>query len=726
MKYYITLLFLLLGLPLAAKSDKPISKCAVAFWVSPNGNDNNPGTRELPFQTLQKARDAVRTVPSSAFNYDVYVYLRGGTYRMQQPLVLDPIDSGKNGHDVVYTAATGEIPVISGAIPVTNWSLHDPTLNIWQAYVGPSYNSRQLYVNGVRAERARTTLYPIAFLPAYIFGGTLFIPTDMNPAQWRDPTTWTNPQNVEAVILTQWKMMRVPVSSVVPYNPPLPGVLVMQEPAWTNANIYLDAVTNLPGIWSMWQITWLENTYEFLTEPGQWYLNNTTGYIYYIPRPGENLSTANVELPILENLIIGNGSPSQPLEHIFFKGLTFSYATWLGPSGPDGYVADQSGFLLLGSGHQPNITGHDRFVTATPGNLSFIYSQNIYFFGNIFEHLGAVALQFDKGCSNNTVDSNIFEDISSSSVELGGAAPEYAHPASPGDILQNNVITNNIIHDVAVDYQDAAGIMVGFSRETTISHNSIKNVPWSGIAMGWGWGLLDPGGYPGLPHAYTNEWGVVTSLTPNYKCKILNNKIEKYAEVLWDAGAVYTTGRQGPSVTTGLLIKENVAFNKRKDGGTNTFYTDGGSRFIRLERNASYNNPIGIAYLGPPPPPGDPLPYNPIPSLGNGTPYGSDFGGCRTYGDIRYVENYWLQNPMLEQQALYNSLYEPLLGFNMYSPEGFFDICPVEIDGISYPKNLSYKNNHVINSRYDIPKDILKNAGVQKRPSTIPKERWKL
>src|SRR5260221_13580528 len=38
------------------------SQLAIIYYVSPNGNDTNPGTRDLPFQTIQKARDSVRTV----------------------------------------------------------------------------------------------------------------------------------------------------------------------------------------------------------------------------------------------------------------------------------------------------------------------------------------------------------------------------------------------------------------------------------------------------------------------------------------------------------------------------------------------------------------------------------------------------------------------------------------------------------------------------------------
>lgn len=295
-------------------------------------------------------------------------------------------------------------------------------------------------------------------------------------------------------------------------------------------------------------------------------------------------------------------------------------------------MADQSGQLLVGSNHSPNFIGHDQNVVPTPGNLSFAFAKNIVFYGNIFEHLGGVGLQFGLGSRSNTIDSNLFTDISSSAIELGAATAMDSHPTNPGYILNNNLITNNLIDTVAVEYVDAAGIFVGFTQKTTIIHNTIVNVPWSGIAIGWGWGLLDVGSFPGLLHAASGEWGPIDSPTPNLGCQILQNKIVNFINVLWDGGAIYTTGQQGPSLSQGLLIEGNVAYGKRPDGGSNTFYTDGGSRYIQLQSNASYNNPIGVTFYGPEPNPNDPfLAEYPLYYLQNGAPYGSDSGGCVTY-----------------------------------------------------------------------------------------------
>lgn len=714
--------FLCLALTSSLLFSKTDTKESYTFWVSEKGNDTNSGSKHAPFKTLKKARNAVRKLPSSAWeHHDVTVCIRSGTYRLHKQLTLTSKDSGRHNHNVVWKAFKGEHPVISGSIKATKWILHDPSKNIYRSYVGPC-QSRQLFVNKRRATRAQTPPYPAGFLPSWTNGGIEFIPTSLNNPTWRDPSTWTNPQDIEAVIITQWKMMRVPLSSITPYTPPSNGLITLQEPAWHNANVYYDSITHLPGIWSFWQVTRFENAYEFLLEPGQWYLDQAQGYLYYIPLPCEDLQTADVELPIAETLIQGKGTLKRPIHHIQFKGLTFANATWLQSN--NGYIADQSGFVLVGNDHAPNIIGHDQHVVPSHGNISFDNAHNILFFGNIFQHLGGVGLRLGKGSKNINVKSNLFRDISSSAIILGGASETDARPKHKKQTLENNTISNNFIHSIGTEYVDAAAIFIGFSSKTRVHNNTISHVPWSGIALGWGWGLLDVGSFPGVPHATSGLWGTITKPTANRECSIARNKITDFINVVWDGGAIYTTGQQGPSLAQGLLIKENVSYGKRPSGGGNTFYTDGGSRYIRLERNISYNNPIGVTYFGPPPQPGDPLPYSSLPSLGNNIPYGSDIGGCVTYGDILYKENYWFQEPMQETIDTYNAFLTLIFGFPPYSPMNFFDICPYTKEGISYPTRLRYKNNKTFTTTLQLPRDILQNAGVQSRPKTIPKSAW--
>jgi hypothetical protein len=689
-----------------------------AFWVAPDGSDDNDGSQSRPLRTLERARDKARQAGGPAGG-GITVYLSDGVYRLDHTLVLDGTDSGLS-----FKAAPGAHPVISGAVRVTGWSLHDATRNIYKAKVG-HLSSRQFYVNGRRAMRAHTDDNPPGFTPSpilppagsnpYVITGSIQYTPPPGDAGQSDPAKWQRVKSIEAVLLTQWKMMSVPLDHIEQGNP---TKIFLQQPGWTNANVFFDSKTQKPGIWGFWQVTRFENAYEFLRDPGDWYLNEEEGWIYYIPRPGEDMTTADAELPVLETLVAGDGASD-----LRFEGLTFAYATWNGPSSGDGYVDDQSGFHLVGNGHRPNVTGHDQDVVRTPGNLSFNHGRRIVFTNDAFEHLGAAALDFAENNRDNTIDRNRFDDISAAAIQLGEVSRGQDGDDRPGDCATSpawmtcgNRITNNLITRTGRDYVDSAAIIAGFTRNTLISHNTINDVPWAGISMGWGWGLLDPGMYPGIPGATSGQWGTYTTPTQNSGNRIANNLIGNFLNVLWDGGAIYTTGRQGLSLDDALQIEGNVAFGRglggseRGRGGGNIFYTDGGSRYVKVKGNASFDNPIGNVNL-----PGIPL--------ANAFKYGSDFGGCRTYGDIDFEGNYWLEGGIPAQELWTDVVDDSLIWiiskgsvsekFFPYTPEGFFDVCPYTDQGVTYPTRLQYQNNHNISAKSAIPPSILQNAGVQ-------------
>lgn len=77
-KPYILSILAALALPVAAAE----------YHVALSGSDHNPGSQTAPFATLEKARGAARGTPGST------VWVHGGSYRMDQPLVLTPEDSG--------------------------------------------------------------------------------------------------------------------------------------------------------------------------------------------------------------------------------------------------------------------------------------------------------------------------------------------------------------------------------------------------------------------------------------------------------------------------------------------------------------------------------------------------------------------------------------------------------------------------------------------------------
>jgi hypothetical protein len=109
-----------------AGSAPALAATQATYYVSPSGDDANPGTIALPFKTVQHARDVVRTVNANMTG-DIYVYLRGGNYPVTSTIDFVPSDSGTNGNRVIYSAYPGEKPILNGGVQVTGWTQHSET-----------------------------------------------------------------------------------------------------------------------------------------------------------------------------------------------------------------------------------------------------------------------------------------------------------------------------------------------------------------------------------------------------------------------------------------------------------------------------------------------------------------------------------------------------------------------------------------------------------------------
>lgn len=655
----------------AAQEPAAAPRDGTTFWVSTSGSDSlGNGTLAAPFLTIDRARQAVR---QSRFRgvKTITVNIKPGTYTLKAPLAFDPGDSGTANAPVIYQAApAATLPVvISGGTQVTGFNCATTnSLNMCTAAVKnlPAKEMpRQFYVQDQRAMRARSNLG----LPANPFYSRV-----SNGYQQTIGQTFTHPELIEAVTATQWKMMRCPVARQSGTT------LVMRNPCWNNANTF-------PSPWNFQLLNWLENAPEFLTAPNMWFLDPDTQQITFV-NPGAGQPQYAV-LPVLETLVDIKGSAGNPVSYITFKDLQFSYATWLEPNGQNGYAEDQSGNFLKGAGYKPNKIGHQPVVYKTHGNLSLAYAQHITFDQDGFSHLGGTAIDLDRGSQDNRITNSVFTDISSAAIQIGGFTQHDMRP-TPEDTVSGNLVGNNDISYTGRDYYDAAGIFIGFTTGTTITHNTISHTPWAALAIGWGWGLFDKGSFPGLPGAVPGMWGNYSRPTVASNNLIASNLFVSFLEQLWDGGAIYTNGSQGTSFANGLTIKLNVAENKRPAGGGNIYYTDGGTQWVTLQQNVSLNDPVGTADFGPC---GYGSSIEGFCLLTGVVPYGSDFGGCLPVGNLLYRSNYFL-DPI--------NFYGPQICHNDYIP--------------AYPVNLRILNNIPTRSAANVPAWILLQAGTHQVP----------
>jgi Right handed beta helix region len=497
----------------------------VTLYASPTGSGS---TCSLAAPcSLVGAQAKVRTLNGN-MSGDIIVELRGGTYTLSSSFTLRENstlhDSGTNGYNVVYEAYPGEKPMISGGKTITGWSLYNSATNVYRAHVGTSLQTLQLYVNGVRANVTKSAKNPTGFTKT--------------SAGWTTTNTamqsWRNPKDIRIVTLAGWKYLSCNIASISGTN------ITMQTPCWNNAGTSPNPghPYNGQGIEQMNSITYVENAYELLKNAGDWYLDRGAGYLYYIPRSGENLSTASVVAPVVEKLVDGSGaSLTQPLHNIVFSGITFAYATWLQPAGSQGYADNQSGILWINAAAPAK----------TLGNISFQYSHNITLKNDTFTHLGGVAIDFGNGAQNNFIGSNTITDISSNGISLGEVT-DYATTNS-NQMTSGNTIQKNLIYNIGQDYADATGIWVGYSKNTLLTHNTVYNISNTGISVGWGWG--------------TNSYAQNNQITYNL--------VHDTLKVLGEGGSIYTLSSQ-----PGSTENNNYIYNAGSAG--RAIYHDEGSQ----------------------------------------------------------------------------------------------------------------------------------------------------
>jgi hypothetical protein len=248
---------------------------------------------------------------------DILVYLMGGTYRLSSAFQLGPQDSGSNGHAVEWEAYPGQIPVIDGSRQVTGWSQYNGGQNIWRASVAAGTQARDLWVDGVRATETKSAVNPGGFSQS----GASFTTSSNAYLSWSDPT------ETEIVDNNPWRQLRCPLSGITPNGG---GSNLSVNQACYNATLSnVGFPFNGSGYPTLNHITWIENSYALLNQPGQWFLDSGGGYLYYIPLSGQNMSTADVELPVVQDLVDVEGSPGHltPVDDSA-SGVSYSGSGW--------------------------------------------------------------------------------------------------------------------------------------------------------------------------------------------------------------------------------------------------------------------------------------------------------------------------------------------------------------------------------------------------------------
>lgn len=529
------------------------------IYVSLQGNDKNPGTKEAPFNTLNRAIKQARewrrlNRPEVAGG--IYIRLEEGVYAQRNSLFLRPEDSGTPDSPTVICAVDGAHPVISGGVAVTGWKrgCNHPAIpeklrqKIWSAEAPLIGNrrveTRQMWVNGHKVQRAAQ--FPDGGLERMIDFNpeeqTITIPV----SQSVNPKRLQNAGQLEMIVHQRWAIAILRVKSIDVKDGQ--AVVRFHEPEshLEFAHPWPQPVIGGEKGNSSFCLT---NALELLDQPGEWFQEYPSGTIYYYPQASENMETAEVIIPTLETLVTIDGTLSRPVKHIQFNGITFEHTSWMRPS-YQGHVTLQGGFPLLDAYklQEPGLPEkaeleNQAWITRPETAIRVRGAEHIDFKHCTFRHLSSTGLDYEWAVTASSVEDCQFTDIGGTAL-LVGAFPDgglETHipfiPADVRELCSHITIRNNFISNVTNEDWGCVGIGAGYVRNMDISHNEVCHLNYSGICVGWGWTSLESG--------------------------MCNNRIEAnyvhhFARRLYDAGGLYTLSNQPGSVMRNNRIEHLI------------------------------------------------------------------------------------------------------------------------------------------------------------------------
>ena len=533
-----------------------VAKESLTLNVYPGGAGlpSTAGRAELAFNSVAAARDAIRCLKAEpgGLNVPVTVVIHAGVHELVEPLVFGPQDSGTAKYPIRYVAATGAAPVLSGGRCLDTWQeIQHNGLRCWVTdlpdVAAGKWNFTRLFVN--RQDRPRPRLPKTGF---YHFTGLAgFDDTGMKWHQGPDRANfapgeiqaWKNIQDVEVITYQLWFDTHHRITAIDEAN----QVVQFRE----------KSLGSLRDERHEFARYYVENVFEALDTPGQWYLDRPSGRLYYLPLPEESLADTRIVAPRIGQLIVLQGEKGRRVKHLRFENLSFAHQQWDLPPGWPGFMQAAYG---------------------VPGAIILNGAEACVFYGCTVSHVNGYGIEVLAGSTKNTIAACVFNDTGAGGVKIGqeqtrpadAGVPMVVPPVVPpagGEVPpMATTVVDCTVRDFGRIYPSAIGIWIGNSGWNRIIRNEIFDGNYTGISCGWTWG-------------YAPTRTVCNRIEYNHIHHI------NHREILSDNGGIYLLGIQPGTVLRGNVIHDISCYGY---GGWG-IYPDEGSSEILVEDNLVYH-----------------------------------------------------------------------------------------------------------------------------------------
>ena len=370
----------------------------ICVHVALDGDDSWPGTEDSPVRTLHAARDLARQIrwgPPSP----ITILVHGGTYELFAPLTLTAHDSGAESATVTYLAEPGKMVTISGGQRLDcHWQPYRDGIMMCRLPADQRWlKFSQLFVDGKRQTLARypnrDDSAPKSYSGYVLAAGKI---EDDVP----DPRPGPNDDMVFSGGAPRGIAYDPATFTDKEWSRPDEAVIhIFQSHSWGNLQWRLkDVDRDNHRLWfghggqqmgAKWAAApcevnhrshfFVENVFEELDAPGEWYYDQREGILYFMPPADLDLDTAVFDVPMLQQLVRLTGTSDDPVQHVTFEGFRFALtaSTFLEPYAVPSlsdWAIHRGGTIFLDGAR--DCTFRDCFFDAVGGNAIFASGYN--------------------------------------------------------------------------------------------------------------------------------------------------------------------------------------------------------------------------------------------------------------------------------------------------------------------------------------------------------------